>query len=99
MVYCDNISSVYMASNAVHHRRTKHIELDIHFVREKVAIGEVRTCSTSLSIIKASNASAGIFVRRGRFAKKTLTFCEINPQSIIMKRLGVGWKKEEREGV
>jgi hypothetical protein len=26
----------------VHHKRTKHIELDIHFVREKVAIGEVR---------------------------------------------------------
>jgi len=42
VVYCDNISSVYMASNPVHHRRTKHIELDIHFVREKVAIGDVR---------------------------------------------------------
>ena len=41
-VYCDNISSVYMASNPVHHRRTKHIELDIHFVREKVAVGDVR---------------------------------------------------------
>ena len=42
LVYCDNISSVYMASNPVHHRRTKHIELDIHFVREKVAVGDVR---------------------------------------------------------
>jgi hypothetical protein len=43
IVYCDNVSSVYMASNpVVHHWRTKHIELDIHFVREKVAIGDVR---------------------------------------------------------
>jgi len=25
----------------MHHQLTKHIELDIHFVREKVAIGEV----------------------------------------------------------
>jgi hypothetical protein len=41
-VYCDNVSSVYMSKNPVHHRRTKHIELDIHFVREKVAIGELR---------------------------------------------------------
>jgi hypothetical protein len=42
VAFCDNISSVYMSRNPVHHRRTKHIELDIHFVREKVAIGEVR---------------------------------------------------------
>ena len=42
VVFCDNISSVYMAANPVNHRRTKHIELDIHFVREKVALGEFR---------------------------------------------------------
>jgi hypothetical protein len=42
VAYCDNISAVYMASNPIHHRRTKHVELDIHFVREKVAAGEVR---------------------------------------------------------
>jgi hypothetical protein len=35
VVYCDNISSVYMSANHVQYRRTKHIELDIHFVREK----------------------------------------------------------------
>jgi hypothetical protein len=42
IAYCDNVSSVYMSRNPVHHRRTKHIEIDIHFVREKVAIGELR---------------------------------------------------------
>ena len=42
IVYCDNVSVVYMTANPVHHRRTKHIEIDIHFVREKVALGEVR---------------------------------------------------------
>jgi hypothetical protein len=42
VVYCDNISAVYMSGNPVQHRRTKHIEIDIHFVREKVALGEVR---------------------------------------------------------
>ncbi|XP_051205815.1 uncharacterized mitochondrial protein AtMg00810-like [Lolium perenne] len=34
MVYCDNVSAVYLSANPVHHRLTKHIELDIHFVRE-----------------------------------------------------------------
>ena len=31
-----------MSSNPVLHKRTKHIEIDIHFVRERVSLGEVR---------------------------------------------------------
>jgi hypothetical protein len=42
VVFYDNVSSVYMASNPVQHRRSKHIEIDIHFVREKVSIGQIR---------------------------------------------------------
>jgi hypothetical protein len=34
LVYCDNVSAVYMSSNPVQHQRTKHIEIDLHFVRE-----------------------------------------------------------------
>jgi len=41
IAYCDNVSVVYMIKNPVHHRRTKHIELDIHFVRERVAFGDL----------------------------------------------------------
>ncbi|GAU32670.1 hypothetical protein TSUD_218470 [Trifolium subterraneum] len=42
MVYCDNVSAIYLSGNPVQHQRTKHIEMDIHFVREKVARGQVR---------------------------------------------------------
>ena len=35
-IWCDNISSIYLASNPVFHARTKHIEVDYHFIREKV---------------------------------------------------------------
>ena len=42
VVYCDNVSAIYMTANPVHHHRTKHIEIDIHFVREKVALGQIR---------------------------------------------------------
>ena len=42
LVYCDNVSAIYLFGNPVQHQRTKHIEMDIHFVREKVARGEVR---------------------------------------------------------
>ena len=42
LVYCDNISAVYMSSNPVQHQRTKHIEIDLHFVRERVSVGDLR---------------------------------------------------------
>jgi hypothetical protein len=46
LVYCDNISAVYLSGNPVQHQRTKHIEMDIHFVREKVSRGQVRVLHT-----------------------------------------------------
>nr|GEU49965.1 hypothetical protein [Tanacetum cinerariifolium] len=42
LVYYDNVSAVYMSANPVQHQRTKHIEIDTHFVRDKVAAGHVR---------------------------------------------------------
>ena len=42
VVYCDNVSAVYLSTNPVQHQRTKHIETDLHFVRDRVALGEVR---------------------------------------------------------
>ncbi|GJY29862.1 ribonuclease H-like domain-containing protein [Tanacetum coccineum] len=42
LVYCDNVSAVYLSTNPVQYQRTKHIKIDIHFVREYVASGQVR---------------------------------------------------------
>ncbi|GJY33705.1 ribonuclease H-like domain-containing protein [Tanacetum coccineum] len=42
LVYCDNVSSVYMSANPVQHQWTKHIEIDIHFVRDMVTASHVR---------------------------------------------------------
>nr|GEX96953.1 ribonuclease H-like domain-containing protein [Tanacetum cinerariifolium] len=39
LVYCDNVSAIYMTANPV--QRTNHIEINIHFVRDMVAHGEV----------------------------------------------------------
>ncbi|XP_062085272.1 uncharacterized mitochondrial protein AtMg00810-like [Humulus lupulus] len=36
IIWCDNISASALAANPVYHARTKHIELDVHFVRDKV---------------------------------------------------------------
>lgn len=42
LVYCDNVSAIYLSANPVQHQRTKHIEIDIHFVRDMVTAGKVR---------------------------------------------------------
>ena len=63
IVYCDNVSAVYMTANLVHHRRTKHIEIDIHFVREKVALGEVQILHVPSSHLYADIMTKGLPVQ------------------------------------
>jgi hypothetical protein len=63
IVFCDNASAVYMTANPVHHRRTKHIEIDIHFVREKVALGQVRVLRVSSSLQFADIMTKGLPVQ------------------------------------
>lgn len=38
-LYCDNISAIHMDKNLVFHHCTKYIEIDGHFVQERIASG------------------------------------------------------------
>jgi hypothetical protein len=60
LVYCDNVSVVYLSSNLVQHQRTKHVDIDLHFVREKVALGHVRVLHVPTTSQYADNFTKGL---------------------------------------
>jgi hypothetical protein len=58
VLWYDNISALALASNPVFHARTKHIEVDYHFVREKVLNGDI-----VIKFISTNDQIADIFTK------------------------------------
>lgn len=41
VVWCNNLGATTLVENLMYHSQTKHIEIDVHFIEEKVAWKEL----------------------------------------------------------
>jgi hypothetical protein len=60
LVYYDNVSAIYLSTSLVQHQRTKHVEIDLHFFRERVAADDVRVLSVPSTLQFADIFTKGL---------------------------------------
>jgi hypothetical protein len=84
VIYCDNQSALALAHNPEHHARTKHIDIQYHFVRNCVEDGTTRLeyCPTEDMIADGLTKALGP-----------------NRHRKLAKMMGMGaWPEEDRNG-
>ncbi|GJX63657.1 ribonuclease H-like domain-containing protein [Tanacetum coccineum] len=89
LVYCDNVSVVYVSSNPLQRQCTKHIENDIYFVRDLVASGQVRVLH-----VPSRYQYADIFTKwlsSALFEEFRTSLSVRCPPAQTNRRGGVGW--------
>ena len=75
-VWCDNNSAIALATNPVFHARTKHVEVDFHFVREKIANKQIQVSHVPTKFQKADIFTKLLTVSRFEFLRDKLQLCE-----------------------
>ncbi|GJS94491.1 ribonuclease H-like domain-containing protein [Tanacetum coccineum] len=82
---CDNFPAIQIATNPVFHERTKHFELDVHFVREKVLAGIIKIVNVSSDLQTSDVFIKCLGVVQHRWCCKNLGMLDVFAGEIVGK--------------
>ena len=79
ILWCDNVGATYLSANPIFHARAKHVELDFHFVRDKVAKKDLQVKYISTKDQLADILTKGLSSSRFQFLRSKLTVASAPP--------------------
>jgi hypothetical protein len=82
MLYYDNKATINIANNSVQHDRTKHVEIDRHFIKEKLDSGEI-----CLPFVRTTKQLADVFNKGLDTAEFSNVIYKMNMKNIYIVHL------------
>ncbi|KAH9706031.1 retrovirus-related pol polyprotein from transposon RE2 [Citrus sinensis] len=101
IIWCDNVSAAELARNPVFHSITKHIEIDLHFIRDKVLAGDLKILYVPSAeqiadiLTKPLNSSQFNYLR----LKLNVQLCPLSLRETVKKAHCVELKRERKPAV
>ncbi|GAB2300037.1 hypothetical protein Dimus_038598 [Dionaea muscipula] len=88
VIFCDSDSAVQLSKHSVFHSRTKHIDINVHFVREKVRDGILRVSPIPGQAQVADAFTKSLAIQR---------FLQLRPQLLVRSLGSLGLRGDVSE--